>query len=85
MEELHALDRVTDVGRAVAANGAGLGRRADGGTAVELSGAHGSRHALLVAMFVNVVPAVGRMVVRARSLGEGKVGGSGRRCRSLVK
>jgi hypothetical protein len=35
-------------------------------------------------MFVNVVPAVGRMVLRARSLGEGKVGGSGR-CRSLFE
>lgn len=83
LKELDALDRVTDIGRAAAAEGAGVGRRADRGTAVELGVAHG-RHALLVAMLVNIVPAVGMVVLGPRSLGEGEVGSSGG-CRGLER
>ena len=55
--ELHAVHRMADAGRAVAANGAGLRGRTNRSRTVGLGRADG-RHTLLVAMFVNVVPAV---------------------------
>ena len=74
-EKLHTVDRVADIGRTGAADGAGFGGRAERRTAVVLGGTHG-RHSLLVVLRVN--SAVERLL-RPRSMRKANDGDSGKK------